>query len=99
MCFPISIAVEAMAAGLPVVGLSDAVGAVVATENLPYLAEHTGEVRWRDAMQPLVADAALRAAVGAANARVAMAEHTVAAFVARSADVYAVAAGRPGWPD
>lgn len=94
-----TIALAAMAAGLPVVGLRAALADVVATENLPYLAEHTGEVRWRDAMQPLVADAALRAAVGGANARMAAAHHDAAAFVTRSAALYGAAAGRPGWPD
>lgn len=88
--------VEAMAAGLPVV--SPPVGDVaemVAPENLPFVTEHHGEVRLRDAIQALAGDAALRARVGAANRAKARAEFDETDMIARYAALYAAAAGRP----
>lgn len=88
---------DAMAAGLPIVALrDDAVTALVAEENRPHLSEHAGEVQLRDAMQARVGDAALRATIGAANRARAARDHDGAAMIARSAALYAVAAGRPG---
>ena len=88
--------VEAMAAGLPVV--SPPVGDVaemVAPENLPFVTEHHGEVRLRDAIQTLAADADLRQRVGRANRAKARADYDEADMIRRYADLYAVAAGRP----
>ncbi|MBB3692280.1 glycosyltransferase [Sphingomonas sp. BK580] len=88
--------VEAMAAGLPVV--SPPVGDVaemVAPENLPFVTEHHGEVRLRDAIQALAGDPALRGRVGAANRAKARAEFDEADMIARYAGLYAEAAGRP----
>ncbi|MBW6525520.1 glycosyltransferase [Sphingomonas sp. RHCKR7] len=91
--------IEAMAAGLPVV--SPPVGDVaemVSPENLPYVTEHHGEVRLRDAIQDL-ADPALRARVGAANRGKARAEFDEADMIARYAALYAAAAGDPAGLD
>ena len=88
--------VEAMATGLPVV--SPPVGDVaemVASENLPFVTEHHGEVRLRDAIQALAGDPALRARIGAANRAKASAEYDEADMIARYAALYAEAAGRP----
>ena len=93
--FPISV-VEGMAAGLPVV--STPVGDVpkmVSVENTPFV---TGgdEVLLRDALQPLVLDADLRARVGAANRAKARAEYDEAVMIARYRALYAEAMRRPG---
>ncbi|MBY9062188.1 glycosyltransferase family 4 protein [Sphingomonas yunnanensis] len=88
--------IEAMAAGLPVV--SPPVGDVaemVAPENLPFVTEHHGEVRLRDAIQALALDPALRGRVGAANRAKARAEFDEADMIARYGALYAEAAGRP----
>ncbi len=88
--------IEAMAAGLPVV--SPPVGDVaemVAPENLPFVTEHHGEVRLRDAIQALADDPVLRARVGAANRAKARAEFDEADMIGRYAALYAEAAGRP----
>lgn len=93
---PIAV-VEAMAAGLPVVAppVGD-VRAMVAAENLPFITEHHGEVRLRDAMQALAADADLRRHVGAANRAKAQAEFDEETMIARYARLYSEAMGRPG---
>jgi L-malate glycosyltransferase len=88
--------IEAMAAGLPVV--SPPVGDVaemVAPDNLPYITEHHGEVRLRDAIQELAADPGLRARIGAANRAKAQAAFDEADMIGRYATLYAAAAGRP----
>ncbi|MGK6323950.1 glycosyltransferase family 4 protein [Sphingomonas sp. DT-51] len=88
--------VEAMAAGLPVV--SPPVGDVaemVAPENLPFVTEHHGEVRLRDAIQTLAGDADLRQRVGRANRAKARADYDEADMIRRYAGLYATAAGRP----
>ncbi|MGR6327527.1 glycosyltransferase family 4 protein [Sphingomonas sp. XXL09] len=93
---PISV-IEAMAAGLPVA--STPVGdlkQMVAAENLPFIAEGMDEVRLRDALRPLVADADLRARVGAANQAKARAEFDEGVMIARYKALYANALGQPG---
>lgn len=94
--FPISV-VEAMAAGLPVVAppVGD-VPQMVAPENAPFITEHAGEVRLRDAMQALAQNADLRARVGTANQARARAEYDEGVMIARYAALYAEAVGRPG---
>ena len=91
---------EAMAAGLPIV--STPVGDIaemVAPENLPFITEHHGEVRLRDAIQALATDRELRERVGAANRAKARAEFDETRMIARCATLYAQAAGRPGGLD
>jgi len=94
--FPISV-LEAMAAGLPVAApeVGD-VKSMVAPENEPFIAPRGSEVRLRDALQPLVADAALRKAVGAANRAKAHAEYDERVMIGRYAQLYETAMGRPG---
>lgn len=94
--FPISV-VEAMAAGLPVasVPVGD-VPVMVAAENKPFVATHVHEVPLRDAIQPLLLDADLRARVGAANQARARAEYDEGLMIRRYADLYEGAIGRPG---
>ncbi|MFT3977630.1 MAG: glycosyltransferase [Sphingomonas bacterium] len=94
--FPIAV-VEAMAAGLPVAAppVGD-VPRMVSAENLPFITEYSGEVRLRDAIQPLLNDAALRARVGAANQAKARAEYDEGVMIARYAALYEDALGRPG---
>lgn len=94
--FPICV-VEAMAAGVPIA--STPVGDVakmVAPENAPFIAEHQGEIWLRDAIQPLLADAALRCSVGAANQARARAMFDEATMIARYRILYETAMGRPG---
>lgn len=94
--FPISV-VEAMAAGLPVA--SPPVGdvrAMVAAENLPYIAAHQGEIWLRDAIQPLLSDPDLRKRVGAANRAKARAAYDETVMIARYRTLYEAAIGRPG---
>ena len=94
--FPISV-VEAMAAGLPVA--SPPVGdvrAMVAAENLPYIAAHQGEIWLRDAIQPLLSDPDLRKRVGAANQAKARAAYDETVMIARYRTLYEAAIGRPG---
>lgn len=94
--FPISV-VEAMAAGLPIVAppVGD-VRAMVAEENAPFITEHHGEVRLRDAIQALAADPDLRRRVGQANQVKARALFDEETMIARYARLYAEAMGRPG---
>ena len=94
--FPIAV-VEAMAAGLPIAAppVGD-VPAMVAPENAPFIAAHGGEVRLRDAIQPLVLDAALRRSVGDANRAKARAEYDETVMIARYKALYEEALGRPG---
>lgn len=94
--FPISV-VEAMAAGLPIVAppVGD-VRAMVAAENAPFITEHHGEVRLRDAIQALAADPDLRRRVGQANQAKARALYDEETMIARYARLYAEAMGRPG---
>lgn len=93
--FPISV-LEAMAAGLPIVAppVGD-VPLMVAPENLPFITEHAGEVRLRDAMQELAADPAKRERIGAANQARARAEYDESVMIARYAALYSQAVGRP----
>ena len=94
--FPISV-VEAMAAGLPIA--SPPVGDVplmVAPENAPFIAEAAGEVFLRDAIQPLLLHADLRASVGAANRAKARADYDETLMIARYRSLYETAMGRPG---
>ena len=93
---PISV-LEAMAAGLPIV--SPPVGDVaemVAEANRPFITEYHGEVRLRDAIQALADNPDARRTIGAANRAKARAEHDEGVMIARYAELYADAAGRPG---
>jgi glycosyltransferase involved in cell wall biosynthesis len=94
--FPICV-VEGMAAGLPIA--SPPVGDVakmVAADNAPFIAEHQGEIRLRDVLQPLVADVALRRKVGAANQAKARAAFDEAVMIARYRTLYETVMGRLG---
>ena len=94
--FPLAV-VEAMAAGLPVV--STPVGDVpvmLSAENAPLIAAEADEVRLRDALQHLVADADLRRSIGAANQAKARAEYDEGLMIARYRALYEDAMGRPG---
>ncbi len=93
--FPISL-VEAMAAGLPAVStrVGD-VAEIVAAANAPFLAEAADEPALGSALAVLIADAGLRACVGAENRAKVAAQYTRAAMVARYAQVYGAAMGRP----
>ena len=92
--FPISI-VEAMAAGLPIA--STPVGDIprmVAVENAPFIPEYPGEVRLRDAIQPLILDADLRRSVGAANQVKARSDYDEKVMIVRYRALYEAALGR-----
>ncbi|WP_374942715.1 glycosyltransferase family 4 protein [Sphingomonas sp.] len=94
--FPVSV-VEGMAAGLPIA--SPPVGDVarmVAPENAPFIARYAGEVGLRDAIQPLLLDAELRASVGAANRDKAVRDYDEAAMIAQYRALYSEALGRSG---
>lgn len=90
---PISV-LEAMAAGLPIA--APAVGdirAMVSEENRPFV---TAPDHLAEALAALAADPALRARIGAAN-RARVAEHfDEGVMIARYAELYAAAAGKPG---
>ncbi len=92
-----AIVVEAMAAGVPVMALGGgATEERLSAENRALLAPFAGEVAVRDALQPLATDATLRASIGAANRKRAMAVHGDAAMIERSVALYAAVTGRPG---
>ncbi|WP_315760408.1 glycosyltransferase [Sphingomonas sp. Y38-1Y] len=93
---PISV-MEAMAAGLPVVAprVGD-IASMVAPENLPYLADWRTEIELRDRLAPLVADAKLRGAVGAANRARAAATFDEGVMIEAYATLYEGAMKRPG---
>ncbi len=94
--FPISV-VEGMAAGLPIA--APPVGDVpdmVAAENRPFIPDHSGEVRLRDAIAALAADPELRRTVGAANQARARAEYDEGMMIARYKALYEGAMRRPG---
>ncbi|MBB4153524.1 glycosyltransferase involved in cell wall biosynthesis [Sphingomonas jinjuensis] len=88
---------EAMAAGLPIAAapVGD-VPRMVAAENAPFITEYPGEVRLRDALQPLVLDADLRRSVGAANRVKAVHDFDEAAMIAAYRALYEEVLGRPG---
>lgn len=93
---PISV-LEGMAAGLPVAAFAVGdVASMVAPENAPFLTTARGEVPLRDCLQPLVRDADLRRAVGAANQAKARAAFDASTMIARYAALYEDALGRPG---
>ncbi len=94
--FPISV-VEGMAAGLPIAAppVGD-ICVMVAPENAPFIAPYHGEVRLRDAMQPLVLNADLRRSVGAANRAKAVACYDEGVMIARYKTLYEGAMRRPG---
>ncbi|SEN23365.1 Glycosyltransferase involved in cell wall bisynthesis [Sphingomonas gellani] len=93
---PIAVA-EGMAAGLPIaaVPVGD-VARMVAPENVPFIAPFRSEIKLRDALQPLMRDAALRRQVGAANRARVVAEFDSATMIARYKSLYEDAMGRPG---
>lgn len=92
--FPISV-VEAMAAGVPVVAprLGD-IGAIVATDNGPFLAAPGDEAGLSEALARLAADRALRERVGEANRAKARSEYDTATMVERYRALYWGAMGR-----
>ncbi len=93
---PISV-IEAMAAGLPVASLPVGdVARMVAPENAPFIAAESDEVRLRNALQPLVADAALRRSVGLANQAKARAAFDEAVMIAQYKQLYERVLGREG---
>ena len=94
--FPIAV-VEAMAAGLPV--SSPHVGDVsrmLSHANYPYVVPNIDEVELRDSITAFARDPKARETVGAANQARARADYDEAAMIARYADLYARAVGRPG---
>lgn len=96
--FPISV-VEAMAAGLAVVApqVGD-VDAMVAPENRRFLTRVGDDGALGAALADLAADAATRAAIGAANRARAVAEYDESAMVATYARIYAGALGQTKFP-
>lgn len=96
--FPISV-VEAMAAGLAVVSpdVGD-VSAMLAEANRPYVTPPGDEPALAAALARLAADAALRADVGEANRRLAVAEYDEGAMIAAYRAVYGEALGRTSFP-
>ena len=94
--FPISV-VEGMAAGLPIASVpAGDIAHMVSEENRPFITPHSGEVDLRDAIQTLAADAGLRARVGKANRKKAVAEYDEKAMIAAYCALYEEAVGRPG---
>ena len=93
--FPISL-VEAMAAGLPAV--ATAVGDVahmVADDNRPLIVEAEDEAAFAAALDSLAERPDLRRAIGRANRQKAEAEYDEARMIARYAQLYEEAIGRP----
>lgn len=91
--FPISV-VEAMAAGLPVVGppVGD-LPVMVSMANQPLICTYAGEVYLRDSIQALVNDRELRRRIGAENRARAQADYGEEAMLAAYARLYAAAIG------
>jgi L-malate glycosyltransferase len=69
---------------------------MVAPENAPFIAAESDEVRLRNALQPLVADAALRRSVGLANQAKARAAFDEAVMIAQYKQLYERVLGREG---
>lgn len=94
--FPISV-VEAMAAGLPIAAprVGD-IGAMVATENGPYLSAPGDEAGLAAAIAALAADPALRRRIGEANRAKAKAEYGEARMIERYRALYWGLMGRGG---
>ena len=92
--FPISL-VEAMAARLPAVStrVGD-VAEIVADENLPFLAPAADEAALGQALAQLIADPALRAAIGAANRAKVAADYDFARTAAAYRAIYDAAMRR-----
>ncbi|MBC7987755.1 MAG: glycosyltransferase, partial [Sphingomonadaceae bacterium] len=94
--FPISL-VEAMAAGLPVVATSVGdVAEMVAEPNRALLVDPKDELGFAASLARLIADPALRRALGEANRARAAAEFDEAAMLAAYRALYAETIGRPG---
>lgn len=94
--FPISL-VEAMAAGLPAActDVGD-VMRIVAEQNRSFVVSPSDENGFGAALAALVSDAERRAAIGAANRALAVAEYDEKAMIMRYAALYEAAMGRPG---
>jgi glycosyltransferase involved in cell wall biosynthesis len=94
--FPISV-VEAMAAGLPIAAprVGD-IGAMVATENGPYLSAPGDEAGLAAVIATLAADPALRERIGEANRAKARAEFDEGRMVDRYRALYWGLMNRPG---
>ncbi|MFV0643997.1 MAG: glycosyltransferase family 4 protein, partial [Sphingomonadaceae bacterium] len=93
--FPLSM-LEAMAAGVP--AISTDVGDVremVVKDNLPFVTPVEDEAAYSAALQTLAGDAALRAALGAANREKAQARFDEKEMIAAYSRLYASAMGRP----
>ncbi|WP_448657898.1 glycosyltransferase family 4 protein [Sphingomonas sp. CJ99] len=93
---PIAV-MEAMAAGLPVV--STPVGDVarmVSPDNAPLISIDHNPVHLRDRIQAMAVDADARRRIGLANQQQALASFDEARMIARYAELYGQAMGRPG---
>lgn len=94
--FPISL-IEAMAAGLPAVctDVGDVSG-IVAKQNRRFVVSASDEQGYGAALALLASNADLRAATGAANQTLAVAEYDEKAMIARYAALYEAMMKRPG---
>jgi glycosyltransferase involved in cell wall biosynthesis len=93
--FPIAV-VEAMAAGLPgVAPRAGDIGAMVASENGPWLTAPGDRPALSEALARLAEDAALRKRIGEANRAKARSEYDEAAMIERYRALYWGAMGRP----